>query len=290
MLGNTANWGVNQLDSTLSGQYLNPGTNPYLNATYDQAAGKVAQQYSTAIAPGLAAGAQRAGQFGSSAMNEAMLMSQGQLGSTLNDLATNIYGGNYQQERGRQLGALQMMPQTMQAAYLPSQALMGVGAQKQEQTQAELDAAYANAIAKSEYPFALLSGFGSALGQAGPGGGKSSVNTRNQGQFGTVICTVLYEQHRMDEPTYRADVKFGENLPPQVMVGYQRWAAPLAQAMRRSRLLSALIAPIALEWAKEMRHQIDGEGKGSLIGKIMLRIGVPLCAWLGRPRWVKVVL
>lgn len=104
MLGNTANWGVNQLDSTLSGQYLNPGTNPYLNATYDQAAGKVAQQYSTAIAPGLAAGAQRAGQFGSSAMNEAMLMSQGQLGNTLNDLATNIYGGNYQQERGRQLG------------------------------------------------------------------------------------------------------------------------------------------------------------------------------------------
>ena len=94
----------------------------------------------------------------------------------------------------------------------------------------------------------------------------------------------------MDEPIYQADVKFGASLPPNVIAAISAGPHPWREAMRRSRLLSALIAPIALEWAKEMRHQIDGEGEGSLIGKIMLRIGVPFApGWVGQ-RWVKVVL
>jgi hypothetical protein len=162
------------LAATLGGAYLDPATNPYLRATYQAAADPVTQNYQFATAPSTMAAAQRAGQMGGTAYDESRMLDQYGLGRQLNDLATNIYGGNYQQERSRQSAAQQFLPGTIGAMYQPAETLLGVGAYQQNQTQREYDTQFQNALRAQEFPFALLSGFGSSLGQAAGGSGSST--------------------------------------------------------------------------------------------------------------------
>jgi len=166
--------GAQSLYSTMAGQYLNPQSNPYLDATFQSAARPLTQAYQFATAPSLMASAQQKGQMGGSAYNEMNLLNQYGLGQNLSDLAANIYGGNYQAERGRQAGAQAYLPSTTSALYQPSQALLGAGAYQQNQNQTVLDTNFNNALRAQQYPFALLSGFGGSLGQAGGGTGTST--------------------------------------------------------------------------------------------------------------------
>jgi len=99
------------LSNTLSGKYLDPSTNPWLTKTYNEAAKGVTDQYQTSIAPSLMAEGELATGGGpgalanSSAFNQTQWQNQYGLGQNLQNLATNIYGGNYQQERQNQLTA-----------------------------------------------------------------------------------------------------------------------------------------------------------------------------------------
>lgn len=170
--------------ATLRGDYLSPDSNPYLHDTFNAAASGVTQQFKNATLPGLMAMAQRSGQMGSSAMQEAMGDATSSFQSGLNDLATNIYGGNYQQERARQMQAEGLNPTTMANLFAPSYQLMGVGSMEQQQQQQGYDTSYMNAVQRSEYPFQLLSGFGGALGQAGQGSGSSTTKSSGGSMFG----------------------------------------------------------------------------------------------------------
>jgi len=174
--------GANQLGDTMSGKYLDPNSNPYLQNTYELASRQMGQQFQNSIMPGLTAAAQRAGQFGSSSMNEAMGGAMNTYNQGLTDLATQIYGGNYQQERSRQMQANQLLPSSMQSLYQPGMALGAIGAQQQAQNQAQMDTGYQNQVAQFELPYNLLSGFGGALGQSGMGAGTST--TRATGSSG----------------------------------------------------------------------------------------------------------
>lgn len=126
------------LTDTLNGKYLDPSSNPYLAKTYGQAADAVTRQYQTATAPGTAAAFSAAGRYGSGARNQQIDQNNRQLGTTLDNLATNIYGGNYQQERQNQLNTMGNFGNIAQGSYVPSQMTTGVGAAQQQQNQAEL--------------------------------------------------------------------------------------------------------------------------------------------------------
>jgi len=105
------------LTETAQGQFLHPESNPYLRGTFNAAATDLTNAYRTATAPSIQAQASRMGQFGSSAMNEALALEQYGLGRNLENLASNIYGGNYQQERGRMAGAQQFGAGLYEGAY-----------------------------------------------------------------------------------------------------------------------------------------------------------------------------
>ena len=60
------------------------------------------------------------------------------LGTALNNLATSIYGGNYQQERDRQLTAAGGAPAMAAADYTDPTQLLNIGGQQQQQNQAQL--------------------------------------------------------------------------------------------------------------------------------------------------------
>ncbi len=82
--------GLQNLQDTIAGRYLDPASNPYLSQTYDAAARQITPRINSLF--------EASGRYGSGAQ-------QGVLGQNLSDLATNIYGGNYNAERARQFGA-----------------------------------------------------------------------------------------------------------------------------------------------------------------------------------------
>lgn len=144
------------LGDTVEGRYLDPASNPYLQATYDQAARGVVDQYRRGTAAQTDARAARAGAFGGSAYDELVAANQYDLGQTLNNLATNIYGGAYANERGLQQQAASSLP--------------GVGAPiadlERDYAQQRLDEDYANFVERRDYPLRGLDILGSVIGQS----------------------------------------------------------------------------------------------------------------------------
>lgn len=130
--------GRDTMTATARGDFLNPDSNPYLKSTYDAAARPMVENYKAAVAPGIDAGATRAGRYGSGAWNNEHSRQEDNLGRSLGDLSNSIYGGNYQAERGRQLQAAGMAPEYAQADYTDAQMLGQVGAQREAQAGREL--------------------------------------------------------------------------------------------------------------------------------------------------------
>lgn len=91
-----------QLGKTASGEYL--GSNPYLDQTFNRASTKVTDAYKNAV-DNINSNFSMAGRYGSGAHQKALSNAQQNLGETLSGLSTDIYGGNYQQERDRMLSA-----------------------------------------------------------------------------------------------------------------------------------------------------------------------------------------
>jgi hypothetical protein len=96
-----------EMAKTIGGGYLSPESNPYLKGTYDQAAKSVTDSYLSTTQPRNDALFAKSGAFGpsNSAYRETVARNQFGLGENLGNLANNIYGGNYANERNRQFGA-----------------------------------------------------------------------------------------------------------------------------------------------------------------------------------------
>lgn len=186
-------------NATMRGDYLSPASNPWLQATYNQGAQSLTDAYSTGTAAQTDAAAARAGALGGSGYNQQTAMNQYGLGQNLANLATDIYGGNYQSERARQDAAVQQERQNQVGAILaerqnqvaaiqaerqnqlaaatgfptfnqqsmaPSQTLFDIGAQQQALGQHGLDISYADWLQKQQYPLQQLDILGSTIGQA----------------------------------------------------------------------------------------------------------------------------
>lgn len=107
---NTAN--ASMFADTLNGKYLDPNTNPYLKGTFDQGANAVQGRVNSMFQ-----GSNRTGSG----------LQQDTYQKNLNDLANTVYGGNYQQERSRQMAAGSIAPSIANQDYFDASQLMGVG-------------------------------------------------------------------------------------------------------------------------------------------------------------------
>lgn len=111
---------------SLNGGFL--GSNPYLDATFNRAA--------------LQTQSQLASQFGVAGRSQAG--AEGLRSQQLNDLATGIYGGDYQQERNRQQGVLGQAGALANQDYIDLAQLGGAGAQVEGLAQEYANAPGAN--------------------------------------------------------------------------------------------------------------------------------------------------
>ena len=140
----------NMNQRTVEGDYLSPDSNPYLSQTYDAAAQGVTRNFQESVMPTLNsrfAMGRTQQDAGGNAQTAAMGRAQNELGQNLGNLATGIYGGNYQQERGRQMQAGQQAQGFAQSDYMDAQALQSVGQTRQEFAQRALD----DIIARFQY-------------------------------------------------------------------------------------------------------------------------------------------
>lgn len=112
----------NYATRSLQGGFL--GSNPYLDATFNKAA--------------LATQNQLASQFGAAGRGQAG--AEGLRSQQLNDLATGIYGGDYQQERNRMQGVLGQAGALANQDYIDLAQLGGAGAQVEGLAQQYADA------------------------------------------------------------------------------------------------------------------------------------------------------
>lgn len=106
-----------QLRETAKGDFLN--SNPYLDAQFDTAARGVTDKFQNEIMPGINASFGSAGRTGGGIHQLYAGEAAGQATDSLADLSADIYGGNYQAERDRMMGA----SNTLQQGYLAERGL-----------------------------------------------------------------------------------------------------------------------------------------------------------------------
>lgn len=150
-------------------QMMSGGANPYLDKMY----GRAAEQVQNSVNSNFSA----AGRYGSGAQTDV-------LSQNLGDMATQMYGGAYENDQNRRMAAIGMAPQFGNMEYQDASQLLNAGQIMQDQTQKPMDFQYQQFQEQQNDPYkklAAMSGvFGSNLGgssttqtqQSGGGGGK----------------------------------------------------------------------------------------------------------------------
>lgn len=146
---------------TLGGAFL--GSNPYLDSMYDQAASGVTRNFMRGVSPAIEA--RFAGQTGSPQYQAAIGDARRGLANELGGMAANIYGSNYDTERGRQTAMLGMAPSLGAMNLADIESLRRAGAEREQYQGAQLEEQrQAHEYAQNE-PWARLQRWSGLLGQ-----------------------------------------------------------------------------------------------------------------------------
>ena len=142
-----------QASNILAGNYLNPTTNPYSKALYDQMAGDVMSDVNSQFT--------EAGRFGSGANQEILTQELGQL-------ANQVYGDQYNRERDIMANTMATAPGLGEMDYNDIAKLQGVGLEKESLEQAKLQ----DAINRFDYnetkPYNKLNQYLASIGASVP--------------------------------------------------------------------------------------------------------------------------
>lgn len=160
---------------TLRGDYLDPASNPYLSKTFDAAAGDVSRQYKNSVMPSVNSTFSLAGRYGSGAHQQAVQDAGNSLAGSLTNMGNQIYGQNYQQERGNMMQAMGGAPGLAQADYMDMGMLMGAGDAQRAFEQANLTDAQTRWNQQMQAPYSNLDVAGNALMTVMGSGGKNTM-------------------------------------------------------------------------------------------------------------------
>lgn len=147
--------GMGLLSDTISGKYLDAGTNPAWGAN----AGRITDTYLNTVRPQTDAQFARASAFGggNSAYDQIVGLNNRSLADSLGKLAGDLYTT----ERGNQMNALSMFPSFYQASQAPGESIFNLG-----------EAAYNNRLSdytrQTQDPYTRLNFLGQSFGQIAP--------------------------------------------------------------------------------------------------------------------------
>jgi hypothetical protein len=139
---------MNNAEGNLN-QMMGGGSNPYLDAMVGKAQGSVLGAANQAQA--------RSGSFGNSGIAEA---AAGKMG----DIATQMYGQQYNADQGRRMEAIGMAPKFGDAAYQDADKLMRAGQMMQDQQQQGLDFGFSQFQDAGNLPYKQLASMAGVFG------------------------------------------------------------------------------------------------------------------------------
>ena len=142
-----------EINKILSGDYLDPTTNPYSQALFNQMAGDVMSDVNSQFT--------EAGRFGSGANQEILTQELGQL-------ANQVYGDQYNRERELMASTMATAPGLGEMDYNDIAKLQGVGVEKESLEQAKLQDAIARYDYEQQKPYIKLNQYLGAQGASVP--------------------------------------------------------------------------------------------------------------------------
>jgi hypothetical protein len=124
---------------TAEGKYLNPETNPYLRGAVDAANRDTIEAYQRNLLPSLRSDATGAGAFSNVRRDLAEAQLTADTQRNLLDNASNIYLGNYAQERSNQMMAPSLIQQGVALNQLPGSVYGDIGEYRRQLAQSEIE-------------------------------------------------------------------------------------------------------------------------------------------------------
>ena len=117
------------------------------------------------------------------------------------------------------------------------------------------------------------------------------------GGGGKVLCTYFYAKGLLPEEVYRADNAYAAaHVSENVRKGYHSWAIPMVRALQTGRHpVGEQIAYFFVKaWAYEMAYIMGVAPRSTITGRMMRRVGEPLCGLTGkmvmvRSRFVRLI-
>jgi len=158
---------MNNAESNLN-QMMSGGQNPYLDGMVNQAMDKTRGQINN--------------QFSGS--NYGTTAHQGTLTEGLGNVATQMYGGAYDNDQNRRLSAIGQAPTFGNAAYNDASQLMNAGQVMQDQTQQNLDFGYQQFSEAQNQPYKNLAAMAGVFQTPGFGGSQKTETQQSGGGGG----------------------------------------------------------------------------------------------------------
>jgi hypothetical protein len=93
----------------------------------------------------------------------------------------------------------------------------------------------------------------------------------------TVICTELYRQGVLTFALGKVGMLYGQLVGFDVYRGYRILADPIVDRMKKSSRVSRIVAFICVPAIREMAFQLGTRERGSLFGRMVMAVGIPLC-------------
>lgn len=170
------NTGTNTLNTMLQ-----PGqSNPYLDQAVNRAQSSVVDQFNNMVKPQTESAMVNSGSFGNSGLQQTLQNQQIAAGKQLGDIASQMYGQDYQDSNNRALQAAQLAPQYANSQYNDAQQLLNAGSYARNFDQQNKDFNFQQFEDQQNLPYKQLGAmsgvFGSNLGGTSTtkssGGGK----------------------------------------------------------------------------------------------------------------------
>jgi len=99
-------------------------------------------------------------------------------------------------------------------------------------------------------------------------------NNARKDMGGKVLCTELYRQGLLSFGHIKADLKFLKNhVDKNTHENYLRWAVPLVEVMRHSRMITLLVCPFVRLWSGYMKSVVN-DTQRPVLGWVVHRFGI----------------
>ena len=107
----------------------------------------------------------------------------------------------------------------------------------------------------------------------------------NTGSGGKIVCTELNRQGMLSDEVLKYDYAYREaHIDDVAYHGYLVLMSSFVEKMQKSKLFTYLVSPFIRAFAYESASRMNNKIKGNLLGKFMIKAGIPICKFTSR--WV----